>query len=100
MLKWLMTTVEEIEKAVARLTPKQLAKFRAWFEAYQARLFDEQIERDAKAGKLDKFAKEAVRAHREGRTRAMRHFAAPSFGRRTKDCLTTLALSPTRASNY
>jgi hypothetical protein len=64
-----MTTVEDIEKAVTKLTPKQLAKFRAWFDAYQARLFDEQIERDAKAGKLDKLAKEAARAHRKGRTR-------------------------------
>jgi hypothetical protein len=66
-----MTTVEDIEKAVTKLTPKQLAKFRAWFDAYQAKLFDEQIERDAKAGKLDKLAKEADRAHREGRTRQL-----------------------------
>ncbi len=66
-----MTTVEEIEKAVAKLTPKQLATFRAWFDAFQAQLFDEQIERDAKAGKLDKFAEEAVREHREGRTREL-----------------------------
>ena len=49
-----MTTIEEIEKAVAELTPEQLAKFRAWFDEFQARMFDEQIERDAKAGKLDK----------------------------------------------
>ena len=39
-----MTTVEDIEKAVAKLTPKQLAKFRAWFDEFQAQLFDEQIE--------------------------------------------------------
>ena len=64
-----MTTVEDIEKAVAKLTPKQLAKFRAWFDEFQAQSFDEQIERDAKAGKLDKFAEEALRAHREGRSR-------------------------------
>jgi hypothetical protein len=64
-----MTTVEDIEKAVEQLTPKQLAKFRAWFEEYQARLFDEQIERDAKAGKLDKLAAEALQAYREGRVR-------------------------------
>jgi hypothetical protein len=66
-----MTTVEDIEKAVAKLTPKQLAKFRAWFDAFQAQSFDEQIERDAKAGKLDKFAEEALRAHREGRSREL-----------------------------
>lgn len=71
MLRWLMTSVEEIEKAVVKLTPKQLAKFRAWFEAYQAQLFDEQIEHDANAGKLDKLGEEAVRAHREGRAREL-----------------------------
>jgi hypothetical protein len=64
-----MTTVEDIEKAVAKLSPEQLAKFRAWFDDFQARLFDEQIERDAKSGKLDKLAEEALRAHREGRSR-------------------------------
>jgi len=31
-----MTTIEEIEKAVAELTPEQLAKFRAWFDEFQA----------------------------------------------------------------
>jgi hypothetical protein len=66
-----MTTVEDIEKAVAKLTPEQLAKFRAWFDEFQARLFDEQIERDAKGGKLDKLADEALRAHREGRSREL-----------------------------
>ncbi|MBM3543808.1 MAG: hypothetical protein FJX44_04775 [Alphaproteobacteria bacterium] len=63
-----MTTLEEIEKAVAKLTPEQLTKFRAWFEEYQEQAFDEQIERDAKAGKLDGLAEEALRTHREGRS--------------------------------
>ena len=66
-----MTTVEDIEEAVTKLTPEQLAKFRAWFDEFQARLFDEHIERDAKAGKLDKLADEALRAHREGRSREL-----------------------------
>ena len=64
-----MTTVEDIEKAVARLTPEQLAKFRAWFDEFDARLFDEKIERDAKSGKLDRLAEEAIRAYRKGRAR-------------------------------
>jgi hypothetical protein len=66
-----MTTVEDIEKAVAKLTPKQLAKFRAWFDEFQAQSFDAQIERDAKAGKLDELADEALRAHREARSREL-----------------------------
>ena len=63
-----MTTVEDIEKAVAK---KQLAKFRAWFDEFQAQSFDAQIERDAKAGKLDKLADEALRAHPEARSREL-----------------------------
>ncbi len=64
-----MTTVEDIEKAVTKLTPEQLAKFRAWFEDYDARLFDEKIERDAKSGKLDTLAAKANRAHCKGLSR-------------------------------
>ncbi len=62
-----MTTVEEIEKAVTQLSPEQLAKFRAWFDEFQARMFDEQIERDAKAGKLDKLMSRARDNHNAGR---------------------------------
>ena len=66
-----MTTLDEIEKAVTKLNREQLAKFRAWFEEFHERQFDEQIARDAEAGKLDKLAEEALRAHREGRSREL-----------------------------
>ena len=62
-----MTSVENIEKAVTKLTPVQFAKFRAWFEEYDARRFDEKIERDAKAGKLDAIAAKARANHKAGR---------------------------------
>src|ERR1700688_3573404 len=48
-----MTTAENIEKAVEQLAPRELARFRAWFEAFDAEQFDTAIERDARAGKLD-----------------------------------------------
>ncbi len=66
-----MTTIDDIEKAVAKLPPKELAAFRAWFEAFDARRFDEAIERDATAGKLDRPAEEALAAHRAGQTREL-----------------------------
>ena len=53
-------TLSDIESAVAKLAPDQLAKFRDWFEAFDAARFDQKIERDAKAGKLDKLAEEAL----------------------------------------
>ena len=66
-----MSTVEEIESAVAKLGPEELAAFRAWFEAFDAARVDETIERDAASGKLDRLAEEAIAAHREGRTRPL-----------------------------
>jgi len=62
-------TVEDIEKAVSKLPPDELARFRAWFEAFEAARFDEKIERDAKAGKLDRLAEEAIADFRAGRAR-------------------------------
>ena len=62
-----MTSIEEIEKAITQLTPEQLTKFCAWFDEFQARMFDEQIERDAKAGKLDKLMARARENHNTGR---------------------------------
>ena len=62
-------TIEDLEKAVAQLAPDQFAKFRDWFEAFDAARFDQKIERDAKAGKLDRLAEQALADFREGRAR-------------------------------
>jgi hypothetical protein len=66
-----MSTVEEIEQAISKLAPDDLARFRAWFEAFEAARFDEKIERDAKSGKLDRLAEQALADHRAGRTREL-----------------------------
>ena len=66
-----MTTTEDIEKAVEQLPPEELARFRAWFEAFDAKQFDAAIERDARAGKLDALAEEALAAYRAGRSREL-----------------------------
>jgi hypothetical protein len=66
-----MTTVEDIEKAVSDLPPKELARFRAWFEEFEAVRFDERIERDAQAGKLDRLAEEALADYRKGHAREL-----------------------------
>ena len=66
-----MTTVEDIEKAILALKPGELERLRSWFEGLQAARFDENIERDIKAGKLDRFADEALENHRKGRSREL-----------------------------
>jgi hypothetical protein len=66
-----MTKVDEIERAVAKLAPEELATFRAWFEVFEAEHFDERIARDLAGGKLDAVADEALATHRAGRSREL-----------------------------
>jgi hypothetical protein len=56
-----MSTVQEIEAAVSRLSPDQLAAFRAWFTRFDVEAWDRQFEEDAAAGRLDALADEALR---------------------------------------
>jgi hypothetical protein len=46
-------TLEDIQKAVAKLSPDDLARFRAWFEQFDAFRFDKKTEAGADAGKED-----------------------------------------------
>jgi len=66
-----MTKLEDIEKAISKLAPTELARFREWFDQFDAALFDERIERDAAGGKLDKLAEQALKDLRNGRTREL-----------------------------
>ena len=51
-----MSKMDDIKAAAASLSTEELAKLRAWLEDLEEQRFDEQIERDAKSGKLDKLA--------------------------------------------
>ena len=64
-------TIEDLEKAVAKLPPDQFAEFRAWFEEFDAARFDQKIERDAKSGRLDPLADQAMDDFRKGRAREL-----------------------------
>ena len=66
-----MTKMEDIKDAATKLSPQELEQLRAWLDELQAQLFDEQIERDAKAGKLDWLADEALAEHKAGLTRKL-----------------------------
>ncbi len=66
-----MSTLEDIERALTELPPDQLAQFRAWFEAFDAAGFDERIDWDAKGGRLDRLAEQALADFRAGRAREL-----------------------------
>lgn len=49
-------TVEDIKNAITQLPQNQLRQFRGWYEKFDRDSWDEQIEKDAAAGKLDALA--------------------------------------------
>lgn len=67
----MMSTVLEIEQAVSRLSPQELARFREWFEKFDAEIWDKQFEEDAKSGRLDKLADQAIADFHAGKYREL-----------------------------
>ena len=55
-----MSTILQLEQAVSQLPRKELARFRKWFEEFDAKIWDKQFEQDAKSGELDKLANQAI----------------------------------------
>ena len=62
-----MGAVLEIEQAVSQLRPEELARFREWFEAFDAKVWDRQFEEDVRSVKLDKLADRAIEGFHAGR---------------------------------
>jgi hypothetical protein len=58
-----MGKVEKIEDEVQALSPAELAQFPAWFHEYDWATWDQQLERDVQAGRLDDLAEKALREH-------------------------------------
>jgi hypothetical protein len=59
-----MSKVKEIEQAIEKLSPEEMAEIRAW-------MWDRDIERDAAAGRLDHLAEEALIEYRSGKARRL-----------------------------
>ena len=52
-------TVQEIERAIKELPPDDLSKLSEWFEEFEAKAWDAQIEADLRNGKLQSLMDEA-----------------------------------------
>jgi hypothetical protein len=63
-----MKKLERLEQEVESLSPEEAAEFRAWFLQHDWAKWDRQFDRDAKTGKLDAVAEEALRDYDAGRT--------------------------------
>lgn len=66
-----MGKVEKIENEVRTLSAEELAAFRKWFREFDADVWDREIEADARAGKLDALANNALSAHRADKTTSL-----------------------------
>lgn len=64
-------SVQELETAISKLPPDQLAALGEWFDEYRAEAWDRRIEADAKAGRLDALVREAQTDIAAGRTRPL-----------------------------
>ena len=62
-----MSSVKQLESAVAQLTREELSAFRSWFAGFDAEAWDRQFENDAATGRLDALGDEALRNLEAGR---------------------------------
>ena len=62
-----MSSVNQNEEAVLRLSAAELTAFRAWFVEFDAEAWDRRIEDDVASGRLDALADEALEDLRAGR---------------------------------
>jgi len=63
--------VKDIEIAISHLPHSDFVELSAWFEDFEAQLWDEQIERDAKSGRFDSLINQAKGEHDAGRTKPL-----------------------------
>lgn len=62
----MMSTVQEIETAILKLSLQERQKLTDWLLELDEQAWDEQIERDVKAGKLDALAQAALQDFAQG----------------------------------
>lgn len=64
-------SLEEIKEAVDHLSKEERSRFRQWFLERDAEAWDQEIEADAQAGKLDFLAEEGLRDFRADKARKL-----------------------------
>ena len=64
-----MDRVEEIEAAISSLPPDEYRRLALWFREVDQARWDEQVDRDSAAGKLDFLFEEAAKETADGRVR-------------------------------
>jgi hypothetical protein len=58
--------VKQIERAITQLPAKELAELVSWIEDYHAQIWDNRIEEDLEAGRLDALLAEVDKEYEAG----------------------------------
>ena len=66
-----MQAVQELQSTVSQLSANELARFREWFDQFDAEVWDQQFEADVKSGKLDQLANQAIADFRAGKCKEL-----------------------------
>ena len=66
-----MQVVQELKSTVSQLSSYDLNLFREWFDEFDAKIWDQQFERDVKLGKLDKLAEQAIADFNAGKCKEL-----------------------------
>ena len=64
-------TLQEMEKAITKLSPRELDELVGWLQEYYAESWDKQIEQDAASGKLDALLAEVNQEYDSGSSKAL-----------------------------
>ena len=62
-----MMNTQEIERAIVQPPSSEIAKLAGWFREFQAQAWDQQLERDVQAGRLDALVEQAESDFQAGR---------------------------------
>lgn len=66
-----MTKLEEIQRNIEMLSREDVFRLSEWLAEHCAEVWDRQIEEDAKAGRLDRLAEEAIKEIKAGKVRPL-----------------------------
>jgi hypothetical protein len=66
-----LTTVEEIERAIGSLSPREVEELCAWLDEHYRQPIDVQLKADLEAGRIDDRINRALADHKAGKTQPL-----------------------------
>ena len=66
-----LDTVQEIERAITTLSPRELEELYAWLDVHCPQPIDAQLQADLAAGRIDDRISRAVADHKAGKTQLL-----------------------------